>query len=475
MSDKWPETCNEVPILKFEDREVHLYQAAFPTFGGSMGVRLLQLGEPYFYEQIKGHFLYPPARAFANPPTASEGAHVPNPQALAAVTSAGKEILYLSNEESKKPSKKKKNVITIDAEATNKKGKSSRATDGASDKGTLQFRQSNLEDYIVASDSLEGLSRIGEKKTSAAGSKSSGSAGSRISEAGATPSSIALDEEKEEEEEHEEPAAQLVSRERSREETAAGIQAAQKAGGVPVIGKQSKLCSLYKFSPEALKKTPEKTKGVEFKDPKEPAPKETKFLIKSSKIAPKEPEKVVEKLIENVVEKPTGDKSKGIETAATTAQDKTQGLETAHRDATTVAGGAGAGGSGSTAGAFAAGQAGAGSQGSMPQAPIGPKDTLGDIYYKTYTEEARSDAPHQPIWGLKQKDTFMEFAACRDWYLGSFPPGEVNRQRARTHDGLYRAYIVVEANTRAANHQIVREWLTMVRERMDWESTVSAC
>ncbi|KAM0060876.1 hypothetical protein Hdeb2414_s0004g00129321 [Helianthus debilis subsp. tardiflorus] len=64
---------------------------------------------------------------------------------------------------------------------------------------------------------------------------------------------------------------------------------------------------------------------------------------------------------------------------------------------------------------------------------------------------------------------FMEFADCRDWYLGSFPPGEVKRQRARTHDGLYFAYIVGEANTRAANHQIVREWCTMVRERTDWE------
>ncbi|KAJ0702232.1 hypothetical protein HanPI659440_Chr14g0527051 [Helianthus annuus] len=105
----------------------------------------------------------------------------------------------------------------------------------------------------------------------------------------------------------------------------------------------------------------------------------------------------------------------------------------------------------------------------MPQAPIGPKDTLGDIYYKTYTEEARGDAPHQPVCGLKQKDTFMEFGAYRDWYLDSFHPGEVNRQRARTHEGLYHTYIVGEANTRAANHQIVREWRTMVRERADWE------
>ncbi|MFS7992052.1 hypothetical protein Hanom_Chr12g01077761 [Helianthus anomalus] len=34
---------------------------------------------------------------------------------------------------------------------------------------------------------------------------------------------------------------------------------------------------------------------------------------------------------------------------------------------------------------------------------------------------------------------------------------------------LYRTYILGEANTRAANHQIVREWRTMVRERADWE------
>ncbi|KAF5790577.1 hypothetical protein HanXRQr2_Chr09g0384821 [Helianthus annuus] len=49
------------------------------------------------------------------------------------------------------------------------------------------------------------------------------------------------------------------------------------------------------------------------------------------------------------------------------------------------------------------------------------------------------------------------------------PPGEVNRKRARTHDGLYHAYVVGEANTRAVNHQIVREWRTMVKEHAEWE------
>ncbi|MFS7911686.1 hypothetical protein Hanom_Chr02g00121001 [Helianthus anomalus] len=148
----------------------------------------------------------------------------------------------------------------------------------------------------------------------------------------------------------------------------------------------------------------------------------------------------MEKEKEKVVEKPEGDKSQETEAAATIAQEKAQGpevpritglnqpttrgkgpevvkpTEPAEKEITTAAGGASAGGN-----------------------------------------------------GLKQKDTFLEFGSCRDCFLNSFPPGEVNRQRARTHDGLYHAYIVGEANTRAANHQIVREWSTTVKERGDWE------
>ncbi|KAM0050424.1 hypothetical protein Hdeb2414_s0008g00297401 [Helianthus debilis subsp. tardiflorus] len=220
-----------------------------------MGVRPLELGEPYWYEWIKGHLLYPIVRAFANPPSATEGALLPKPRPLRGVSSAGKEILFLSIEESigssqeessswseifagvlrdlgidpeerpKKAAKKKTKKVIVDTGAASKRGMSSRAATTPQDKGTLRFQKSNLEEYVIASDSLEGLSCIGEKKVSAAGSKSSGSAGSRIPEAGTTPSSIALDE-AEEEEEHEEPAAKLVSRKRSREETAAGIKAA---------------------------------------------------------------------------------------------------------------------------------------------------------------------------------------------------------------------------------------------------------
>ncbi|MFS7928884.1 hypothetical protein Hanom_Chr04g00326051 [Helianthus anomalus] len=255
MSDKWPETTNEVPILKFEDREAHLYQAAFPTFGGSMGVRPLQSGEPYWYEQIKGYFLYPLLEYFP----------ILQPQLKESVGSSQEELSSRSNifagvlrdlgidpeDRPKKAIKKKIKYVTVDTGATSKKGGNSCAATASQDKGILRFRQSNLGDYVVGSDSLEGLSRIGEKKkkTSGSGSKSSGSAGSRIPEAGVTPSSIALDEEEEEEEHEEEAAAKLVSWKRSREEVAGGAVPAQKAGGGPVIGKQSRLHTLYKFSP----------------------------------------------------------------------------------------------------------------------------------------------------------------------------------------------------------------------------------
>ncbi|KAF5780839.1 hypothetical protein HanXRQr2_Chr11g0476521 [Helianthus annuus] len=242
-----------------------------------MGARPLRAGEEYWYDQIKGHFMYPVADAFADPPTSTEGAHIPNPHPLRALTSAWKEIVYLSSEESvgssngelsswstifagvlsdlgidpeekKKKPKKKKKVITIDADKTSKKGGSSHATSGVADKGTLRLRQSNLEDYVIISDSLEGLSRIGEKKAGAAGSKSSGSGGSRNPDAGATPSSFAHEEEDDEEEvEEEEPAVQLI-RKRSRE-AAVGASMMSKPGGVPLIGKKSNLRSLYKFSP----------------------------------------------------------------------------------------------------------------------------------------------------------------------------------------------------------------------------------
>ncbi|MFS7927576.1 hypothetical protein Hanom_Chr04g00310791 [Helianthus anomalus] len=210
MSDKWPEDSNEVPVLKFQDREAHLYQADFPTFGGSMSVRPLESGQPYWYERIKGHFLYTLLVPLPILPLQLKVRIYPTPgpcccdlrwERDSSARSVLRDLGIDPEQKKKKTSKKKKKkVITIDAEPTSKKGGSSRATTGASEKGTLRFRKSNLEDYIVASDSLEGLSRIGEKKTNAASSKTYGSAGSRNPDVGATPSSIAVDEVEEEEE-----------------------------------------------------------------------------------------------------------------------------------------------------------------------------------------------------------------------------------------------------------------------------------
>ncbi|KAM0052160.1 hypothetical protein Hdeb2414_s0007g00245001 [Helianthus debilis subsp. tardiflorus] len=100
MSDQWSPNSKEVPVLKIGDQEAELYEAAFTTFGGSMGVRSLHNDEESWYDQIKGNFMFPVDGAFASPPTATEGAQFPKPRPLRSVTSAGKEILYLSSEES---------------------------------------------------------------------------------------------------------------------------------------------------------------------------------------------------------------------------------------------------------------------------------------------------------------------------------------------------------------------------------------
>ncbi|KAM0047094.1 hypothetical protein Hdeb2414_s0009g00324451 [Helianthus debilis subsp. tardiflorus] len=100
MSDKWPEGSKEVPVLLLDGEAQALYQSAFKTFAGTMGVRPLRDGEEYRYEQIKPRFIYAPAELFVNPPVETEGVHIPNPRPCRAVTSAGEEIVYLSSEKS---------------------------------------------------------------------------------------------------------------------------------------------------------------------------------------------------------------------------------------------------------------------------------------------------------------------------------------------------------------------------------------
>ncbi|KAJ0894782.1 hypothetical protein HanPSC8_Chr09g0392881 [Helianthus annuus] len=502
MSDQWSPSSREVPVLKLGDQEAQLYQAAFSTFGGSMGVRPLRDDEESWYDQIKGNFMFPAADAFASPPTTTEGAQYPKPRPLRFVTFAGKETLYLSSEESvgsssgelsswskifagvlrdlgidpeekkKKPVKKKKKV---EPEVTSKGTGTSRATTAA----------------VKA-----------KGKTGAGGSKSSGSAGSRNPEAGATPS-FPEDDEAEEED----AGAQLIGRKRGRSEATTGVASAPTSVVIPAVGKTSKLRSLYKFSPEIKKKTPEK--GVTFS---EAAAKRPKITIKSTDTAAQDAAKAAEaqrKVEEGrkreeekkrVAEKKRKDeeerkrkeeeeekKMKEEERKQKAEQErlaeaaKKRALEELEKKkameqpvnvqgpevtkSTHPAHVQGPKGSGR----FSSSGASSGGAGVYNPNVVGAKDTVGDIYYKTYNEEERGDAPHQAPWSLKQKDTFHEFAPCREWFLNSFTPAEVNRQRAKPHEMLYRTFILGEANARAANHQIVREWRTMVRERADWE------
>ncbi|XP_022003945.1 MAP7 domain-containing protein 2-like [Helianthus annuus] len=383
--------------------EAQLYQAAFSTFGGSMGVRPLRDDEESWYDQIKGNFMFPVEGAFASPPTATEG-----------------------------------------------------------------------------------LSRTAKAKTGAGGSKSSGSAGSRNPEAGATPS-VPEDDEAEEEEDAD---AQLIGRKRGRSEATAGVVSAHTAVVIPVVGKTSNLRSLYKFSPEIKKKTPEK--GVMFN---EAASKRPKITIKSFDIAAQDAAKAAEaqrkaeenqkreeekkkkieeekrrkdeeerKRKEEEERKRKAEEERVAEAAKKRALEKELEKKKAMDQPVNVQGPEVAKPTHSAhvitskgSGRFTSSGASSGGAGGYNPNVIGAKDTVGDIYYKTYNEEERGDAPHQAPWSLKQKDTFHEFGPCREWFLNSFTSAEVNRQRAKPHELLYRTFILGEANARAANHQIVRE------------------
>ncbi|KAM0040571.1 hypothetical protein Hdeb2414_s0012g00395531 [Helianthus debilis subsp. tardiflorus] len=465
MSDRWSPDSKEVPVLKIGDQEAQLYQAAFATFAGSMGVRPLREDEESWYDQIRGNFMYPVADAFSAPPTATEGVL---------------HDLGIDPEEKKKKPPKKKKTIDLDPEVTSKGAGSGRATVAAK----------------------------ADAKTGAGSSRSSGSAGSRNPDAGATPSVH-----EEEEVEEEDVAAQLVSRKRARSETTAGVVSAPTVGPIPLVGKTSNLRSLYKFSPEIKKKTPEK--GVKFT---EPDPKRPKITIKSSQVASVETAKeknITEQDAAKAIEaqrkaeerqkreeerkkkteedrkrkdeeegrKKTEEKKRAEEAKKRALEKKREqkkameqpvnvqepevakATHLAHaeiHDHSKIVTSKGSG-------RYTSGGESSGGAGGYNPNVIGAKDTVGDIYYKSYTEEERGDAPHQAPWSLKQKDTFQEFGPCRDWFLNSFTPGEVNRQRAKTHEMLYRTFVLGDTNARDANHQIVWEWRTMVKERADWE------
>ncbi|KAJ0914782.1 hypothetical protein HanPSC8_Chr06g0242511 [Helianthus annuus] len=256
--------------------------------------------------------------------------------------------LGIDHEEKRPKKTAAKKKVTITGGANKKVGATHAASDAASKNGTLHFRQSNLEDFVVATDTL-GLHNIGDKPQSSAVAvaRSTGSARLKGPDFGATPSFI------HEEAEIEKPEAEKLIRKRSRAETATTTSLAKKiATGKPIEKKGSLRSPYTDVSPEVVANKPE----VEVKK----MPSHPKFNI----IPPKQ-------LL-------------------------------------------------------------------LRERPVG--------------------------WRSQLKNQLR-----REWYLGAFPPAEVDRQKERGNDNLDRSYVMGQANANSAGHQILHEWRTMHLERAGWE------
>ncbi|KAJ0454973.1 hypothetical protein HanIR_Chr15g0745981 [Helianthus annuus] len=104
------------------------------------------------------------------------------------------------------------------------------------------------------------------------------------------------------------------------------------------------------------------------------------------------------------------------------------------------------------------------SAGISKHSPIRPKETLGDYYYRTYTDKDAAD-PHVPVWNLKKGDTFSDWHACQDWLQGILPPGEIKFQESRSYEKTYQSYCAKTASHVSTTHRIVREWYSMHKEQ----------
>ncbi|KAF5799231.1 hypothetical protein HanXRQr2_Chr07g0302201 [Helianthus annuus] len=102
--------------------------------------------------------------------------------------------------------------------------------------------------------------------------------------------------------------------------------------------------------------------------------------------------------------------------------------------------------------------------GAGKSSPICPEETLGDYYYRTYSEKDASEI-HAPVWNLKKGDTFSDWRVCRDWFQGIFPPGEIKFQESHLHEQTYHAYLEEAASHASTTDRIVREWHSMHK---DW-------
>ncbi|MFS7990913.1 hypothetical protein Hanom_Chr11g01064561 [Helianthus anomalus] len=83
--------------------------------------------------------------------------------------------------------------------------------------------------------------------------------------------------------------------------------------------------------------------------------------------------------------------------------------------------------------------------------PIRPEETLGDYYYRSFLEKRASEI-HAPVWKLKQGDIFLT-GKCAE--------------TERSHDQTYHSYLKETASSTSTTHRIVREWHSM---HMEWNA-----
>ncbi|MFS7920677.1 hypothetical protein Hanom_Chr03g00227651 [Helianthus anomalus] len=363
--------------------------------------------------------MYARVELFVAPPAATEGARIPNPRPCRAITLAGKEIVYLSSKESvassehelkpsrdvfagvlrglgveheeKRPERVAKKKDTVAGGAASKKVETaSAASDVVSGKGTARFHQSNLEDFVYVADSFEELYAIGGKSQggATAAARSSGNAGSKGPNSGATPTSVHI------EETEVEPDAEELTR--------------KNASMRSCVETKTVTAPLLKRLPIASLSGRKGALGV--------------IILKSHQVVTKKPDALHSPKTVVADEGKIGEVTKAGEKETDAAKAGKQPIDITSKVKAGTAGGGGAGGSG--------GGAIKEKSGKKPRSlsPIRADDTLGDIYYKSYDDSCASEI-RDPVWNFKQRDTFAEFGACREWMMGAFPIGEVRHQK----------------------------------------------
>ncbi|MFS7936163.1 hypothetical protein Hanom_Chr05g00412201 [Helianthus anomalus] len=87
--------------------------------------------------------------------------------------------------------------------------------------------------------------------------------------------------------------------------------------------------------------------------------------------------------------------------------------------------------------------------------PIRPEETLGDYYYRSYSEK-KASVVQAPVWKLKQ---------------GVIHPAEVKFQEECSHDQTYHAYLEETTSSTSTTHCIVRQWRNMHKELVNFKAS----